>query len=545
VRDVVKHYANWKTALGVKPQLIDTQSGWFKQPSRSRSALWIIFLAVSAITLAIAAILVLRDRQDAIDRAADQTASISRLIVAHADAAIAVADRIVSAASPAVARWDLADPQQAEDITALLKSLVAGNGIVSSAAVISANGDVLVTSRFYPPKPLNISDRPFLKAHRAAAADPVIMGDSQPGPISGKRRFTFSRAGRAADGSLRSIISAAIETDAMDILYSEAANWRGGQAGLYGRNGDVLAQAQTASLPSPAFLSDLGTIVASSAAAAGTAEIQSDAAPRLVSWARSQRNPEIYSATSQSMEQVLKEWRSRLWTTGITVTLLILAFWALGQIAIRRSEARQLARMNELALREVHHRLKNSLQLIGSLIHMRSRKFSDPAWQQETTAILNDLRAVADVHALLQAAPGTDTIDVAEVTRVLCEQLADTYHADIKHRSSGPIPVAGSHATGLSIIINELVTNAIKHGQGDVSVDCRKAAGQLVIEVTNSAVKLLDQPVFANRAGFGLRAVQAMVNGFGGTFSARSNEQGLTVLSIQIPLSSLAALPLA
>lgn len=525
--------------LGIERYPSGLSSVRLSQALRSLWGLWVILSVVTAVIIVAAAMIVLRDRQDAIARATDRTSSISRLIVAHADAAIAVADRIVSAAAPTVARWDLEYGVQAEETARLLRRLVAGNGIVSAAAVIDADGNVLVTSRDYPPKPLNISNRPFMKAHRAGASDPVIVGDPAPGPISGKRRFTLSRADRSADGSLRSVITAAIETDAIDILYTEAANWPEGQAGLYGRSGDVLAQAQTTSLPSPEFLRQLEVITAASQAASGTVVIDSDGEARLVSWARSQRNPDIHGTTSQSMEEVLEEWRRRLWTTAIAVTLLTLAIWTLGHIALRHSEVRQLARMNELAVREVHHRLKNSLQLIGSLIHMRSRTYSDPAWQQEVTEILHDLRAVADVHALLQAATGTDAVDIAEASAALCRQLADTYHAEIKHHAKGKLMVAGSHATGLSIIINELVTNAVKHGQGHVEVDCIAVDEHLVVEVRNDSLEAFDQSSIAATAGFGLRAVKAMVDGFGGTVAAGAREQGGAVLSVRIPLSSL------
>lgn len=504
----------------------------------SRWRLWAVLSLITLATTAIAAMIVLRDRDDAVARAQDRTSAISRLIAAHADAAIAVADRITSAAVPAVAEWDLRDPAKAQEVAALLKTLVGENGIVSSSAVIAANGTLLVTSRAYPPKPLNIANRPFMKAHTAGAADPVIKGDPEPGPISGKRRFTFSRSDRGLDGTLRAVVTAAIETSAMDILYTEAANWPGARAGLYGPGADELAQAQTPSRASPAFLGQLEAAM-STGAGSGTTTIDSDGEPRLVSWARSATHPEIYGATSQSMSEVLKEWRNRLWATGVTIILANLAIWALGYIAVRNAEASQLATMNELAIREVHHRLKNSLQLIGSLIHMRTKQKADFAWKNEVTEILNDLRAVAHVHALLQATPGSDTVDIAEAARVLCGQLAETYHAEITYTGNQRIDVAGAHATGLSIIINELVTNAVKHGGGRAEVDCHLDGKLLVIEVRNDGAKPFDQSVIGNSTKFGLRAVSAMVTGFGGEFTTDGRAPGGAALAIRIPLANL------
>ena len=131
---------------------------------------------------------------------------------------------------------------------------------------------------------MNIAERPFHIAHAAGAADPLIAGDAAAGPITGRKRFTFSRANRNADGSLRAVVVAAIYTSSMDVLYAEAANWPGARAGLYGPNGDVLAQAHTASRASPAFLAEVEKIALTSAEPLGNSNLDQRArgADRLV-----------------------------------------------------------------------------------------------------------------------------------------------------------------------------------------------------------------------------------------------------------------------
>ena len=66
-------------------------------------------LIVAVITVTFASFVILKDRDEAIARAAERTASISRMIIAHGDASADIADQIMSVAMPLVAAWDLKD----------------------------------------------------------------------------------------------------------------------------------------------------------------------------------------------------------------------------------------------------------------------------------------------------------------------------------------------------------------------------------------------------------------------------------------------------
>jgi two-component sensor histidine kinase len=496
-------------------------------------------LIVAIITGTFAAFVILKDRDEAIARAAERTSSISRMIIAHGDASAGIADQIVNVAMPLVAAWDLKDTTLGAELSIRLKQLVGNNSHVASAAILDAEGTVLVTSRDYPPQPLNIADRPFHKAHAAGAADPLIVGDKVAGPISGRKRFTFSRANRNTDGSLRAVVVVAIYTSSMDVLYAEAANWPGARAGLYGPNADVLAQAQTASLASLEFRKEIEQIATTSLSDSGTTITHSEPEPRIVSWNRSKTYAGIYSASSQTMDEALKAWRSRAVMTGILVGVANIIFWGFAFYAARNAEARQAARSHELAVREIHHRLKNSLQMISSLIRMRSAKFTDPALKEVVNEITNDLKAVAEVNSLVQAASTLGTVDIAQTVKTLCEYLRRTYHAEIDFKSAGPIVINANHATALSVIVNELVTNAIKHGGGRVDVNCWNTADTLHIEVSNGGAKLAEGFDVEEAQGFGLRAVRAMVSGFDGKIIAENLEHGGALFAVAVPMSVL------
>lgn len=496
-------------------------------------------LIVAVMTGAFAAVVILKDREEAIANAAERTASISRMIIAHGDASADIADQIMSVAMPLVAAWDLKDMTQGAELSIRLKQLVGNNSVVAAAAVLDAQGNVLVTSRDYPPQPMNIAERPFHVAHAAGVADPLIAGDAAAGPITGRKRFTLSRANRHPDGSLRAVVVAAIYTSSMDVLYAEAANWPGARSGLYGPNGDVLAQAQTDSRASPQFLAEVERAALASADSSGTMIATSEPESRIVSWSRSETYPGIYAATSQGLAEALKTWERRAWLTGFLIAAANVMFWGFAYYAARSIEARHAAESHELAVREVHHRLKNSLQLISSLVRMRSAKFTDPQLREIVNEITNDLKAVAEVHTLVQGASKPGAVDIARTIKTLCEYLRTTYHANITCRSATSAIIDANHATALSVIVNELVTNAIKHGGRHVDVSYRSTADTFHIEVSNDGAGLPEGLDVQSTEGFGLRAVRAMVSGLGGKVIAESLSGGGALFAVAIPMSTL------
>jgi two-component sensor histidine kinase len=490
-------------------------------------------LATGAVTL----LVIDRDRTETLNVVGERTASMSRMIMAHADAAADGAMQIINSIYPVVAAWNLEESGTGRTIAARFKEMADASTLISSAWVVDAGGTNIVDSWGYPAKPVSAAQRPYFRAHLSRAADPVIMGDDVPGSVTGRERFTFSRAVRNADGSVKAIIVVGIYKSIFNTLYQEAVTWPSARAGLYTISGDALARIETKESSTRGYVE--AVIRNAMQQQSGTELIEVEPDERIVSWQRSQSHPQLLATSSQPVSAALANWRSRSWFTALFALAANIVFWVLAYFAYRAAQGRQEAKANELAVREVSHRVKNSLQLLTSLMQIRARKTEDAAYRQAVLETTNQLMALAETYRFVQSAPTLGTVDAARTIEGLCGHLAETYGVAIEVEADSPAIVHANHSTALAVIVNELVTNAIKHGGSPVKVTLRQAKDCLWISVASGQGRLPDAFALEDAQGFGLRAVRSMLAAMNGAINARNLTSGGTVFSVELPFAVL------
>ncbi len=189
-------------------------------------------------------------------------------------------------------------------------------------------------------------------------------------------------------------------------------------------------------------------------------------------------------------------------------------------------------------VREVHHRVKNNLQVIASIMRMEARR----AQLEETREALEDavqrIMSVAVVHEFLsQQAEGT-TINLKDVTERIIGQVQASLlppDKDIEVSFTGPdIWLPAERATQCALIINELVQNAIEHGmaeksQGRIAVKLVDEGGSVRMIVEDDGQGLGEGFELETQANLGLTLVQSMVvRDLRGRFTLESASQGGT-----------------
>ncbi len=136
------------------------------------------------------------------------------------------------------------------------------------------------------------------------------------------------------------------------------------------------------------------------------------------------------------------------------------------QVKERTAELEAALEAKTLLLHEVDHRVKNNLTMIGSLLRLQSRSIGDPAITAKLEAMMERIDALASVHRTLYQSEDVTKFDLSAFAVNLAQDVIGssgrsdvTLVTDIK-----PIPIAAGYASSLGLVLNEVVTNAIKHG---------------------------------------------------------------------------------
>lgn len=199
------------------------------------------------------------------------------------------------------------------------------------------------------------------------------------------------------------------------------------------------------------------------------------------------------------------------------------------EITRRREMEDQIrAALNEktLLLREVHHRVKNNLQIIISLSNLQLRQIEDPKMRQVMAETQNRVRAMALVHEKLYKSETLSDIDLAEYVRFLTSQLFAYYETDSRKvtlkTEIGKITLPINTAIPLGLIINELVSNALKHAfpdgrAGSLFILARREDKTINLVVEDTGIGIPADLEWRNTQSLGLKLVISLVNQLDGT----------------------------
>ncbi|SDA86114.1 histidine kinase dimerization/phosphoacceptor domain -containing protein [Mesorhizobium qingshengii] len=169
-------------------------------------------------------------------------------------------------------------------------------------------------------------------------------------------------------------------------------------------------------------------------------------------------------------------------------------------------------------LHEVDHRVKNNLQMISSLIVMQSRTIKDAATKKSLTTMLERIEALSTVHRRLYQSKDVSRFDVAEFARdLVTDLLTASGRAEIKSTLDlEPIVISAEKATPVALMVNELVTNALKHAfkekpdgttAGRIGIKMSQPDGHFNIEVSDDGVGMADA---SGDASFGMRLIKSL-----------------------------------
>lgn len=210
------------------------------------------------------------------------------------------------------------------------------------------------------------------------------------------------------------------------------------------------------------------------------------------------------------------------------------------RVAARTEEVERGNSQLRVLLQEVHHRVKNNLQVIASMLRLQQRDLADDGLKEALDRSIGRVHAMSLVHEILYSRADLARIGIGDYLRRLVEYLrgADPRAQAIEiaiEADDTVLPIDAS--VPLALIANEAITNALKHAFPD------RHAGRIDVRVatTDGRVRLTiaDNGVGAGvdlaSGGFGLRISHALAAQLGGKASLQPAERG-TVFQLDFPL---------
>jgi two-component sensor histidine kinase len=175
--------------------------------------------------------------------------------------------------------------------------------------------------------------------------------------------------------------------------------------------------------------------------------------------------------------------------------------------------------MRGVLAQEIHHRVKNNLQSVASLLRLQARAEHVDA-QKSLNDSVNRILAIAAVHEVLTDQRDED-VDLGELLDRLRAMLVQGLGASKEVEASlERVALAGNRATALALVISELLQNALEHGGQSVRVERTRRDGDVVLALADDGSGVDGEPV----SGTGLSIVRALVRDeLGGTLSLESN----------------------
>jgi two-component sensor histidine kinase len=207
-------------------------------------------------------------------------------------------------------------------------------------------------------------------------------------------------------------------------------------------------------------------------------------------------------------------------------------------ISAREAELRDSLEQKEVLVREIHHRVKNNMQLVMSLLNLHARRIRDPRAEAAFAEARGRINALATLHRRLYESESLQEVDLKWFLEDLCAELrrgglARGRHVELSVDS--PSEVIGAEiAAPLGLLVTEAITNAYKHAfnerdGGHIRVAVvRESPETLLLSVQDDGVGMDAEAAAAEGDGLGRSLIEAFVRQLRGELQVRS-DQGATV----------------
>jgi two-component sensor histidine kinase len=187
----------------------------------------------------------------------------------------------------------------------------------------------------------------------------------------------------------------------------------------------------------------------------------------------------------------------------------------------------------EVLIKEVHHRVKNNLQIISSLLTLQSRNISDPRSLSAFTDSQNRVRSMALIHEKLYLSESLEKVDFSSYIRLLTASLFDSYRGAMSNiqlsLETDPVALNLTQSVLCGLIINEIVSNALKYAfidqqTGVITIVLRQQPDdQVSLRVADNGVGLPSDLDIQELTTLGLKLITSLTDQLNGELNIVRN----------------------
>lgn len=197
------------------------------------------------------------------------------------------------------------------------------------------------------------------------------------------------------------------------------------------------------------------------------------------------------------------------------------------ELQAKKTEVESQSEEKTVMLREIHHRVKNNLQVITSLLRLQSRETDDPKTLELFKDSTNRVIAMALIHEKMYQTKDLAKINLEDYLRTLLTDLIDSYAIEIPIESdirSNVEMISNKSLVPLALLFNELVSNSLKHGfnnktEGKIKIDIFRDKGKIVLSYWDDGIWREKQ----KETSFGLELIESLTEQMDGVYKRSTN----------------------